>query len=414
MLCPLARRGALDNAAQFDRCCNRGNFVSAVAVKGWCPGVWQPMRSGDGLVVRLRPRAGRIDAGQAAGIADLAERCGNGLIDLTNRANLQIRGVSETSHPSLIDGLAKLHLLDADPDAEARRNILITPFWTAGDDTIAIAEELERALEGGPAGLPAKFGFAVDCDRERVLAGASADIRIERDTDGQLIVRADGMDFGCTVTCNEAKTTALALAEWFVASGGGEKGRMTSHIAAGAKLPESLCGSAVPARQQAVPDPGITARGALFGVAFGQITHTTLRWLAEQARGLRLTPWRMMLAEGLRDIPVGEGFITRADDPLLRVVACSGAPRCNESHAETRALAKALAPHLLANARLHVSGCTKGCAQSALASITLVATSDGFDVIRNGSTRDAPAIRGLSRAGILANPLLLSGGADAA
>ena len=388
--------------------------MSAVAVKGWCPGVWQPMRSGDGLVVRIRPRAGRIDAGQAAGIADLAERYGNGLIDLTNRANLQIRGVSEDNHPSLIDGLAALRLLDSDPDTEARRNILVAPFWSAGDETISIAEELERALAKGPADLPAKFGFAVDCGKQRVLAGASADVRIERDGDGQLMVRADGAECGHHVARNATVATAIALAEWFVVSGGSKTGRMAGYLAAGAKLPESLCGAALPARQQAVPDPGITGRGALFGIAFGQITHTALRWLAEQARGLRLTPWRMMLAEGLRDMPSREGFVARADDPLLRVVACSGAPRCHEAHAETRALAAALAPHLPAHLRLHVSGCAKGCAQSTPASVTLVATSDGFDVIRNGSTRDTPAVRGLSRANILANPLLLSGGADAA
>ncbi|MGX1077699.1 sulfite reductase beta subunit-like hemoprotein [Bradyrhizobium elkanii] len=48
--------------------------MSAVAVKGWCPGALRPMRSGDGLVVRIRPRAGRLDAAQAAGIAELAAR----------------------------------------------------------------------------------------------------------------------------------------------------------------------------------------------------------------------------------------------------------------------------------------------------------------------------------------------------
>jgi precorrin-3B synthase len=388
--------------------------MSAVAVKGWCPGAWQPMRSGDGLVVRIRPQRGRIDAEQAAGIADLAERYGNGLIDLTNRANLQIRGVSDDSHPALIDGLAKFHLLDPDPEIEARRNILVAPFWTAGDEAISIAEDLEHALASGPAGLPAKFGFAVDCGTERLLAAASADVRIERSIDGQLIVRADGMNLGRAVTRKEAVTTALRLADWFVASGGSKKGRMAPHIAAGAKPPELLCGTALPARQLTVPDPGITAHGALFGVAFGQMTRTELRWLSARTDGLRLTPWRMMLAEGLRDMPLHEGFVTRPDDPLLRVVACSGAPRCNEALADTRALAAALAPHLPDDMRLHVSGCAKGCAQSAPSSVTLVATLDGFDLIRNGSTQGTPAFRGLSRAGILANPRLLSGGADAA
>jgi precorrin-3B synthase len=390
--------------------------MSTIAVKGWCPGAWQPMRSGDGLVVRIRPHGGRIDAEQARGIADLAGRYGNGLIDLTNRANLQIRGVSEENHPPLIDGLAKLRLLDADPQTEARRNILVTPFWTTGDEAASIAEELERALADGPSHLPAKFGFAVDCGKERVLAGASADIRIERDGDGQLIVRADGAERGQRVARNEVIAVAIDLAKWFVASGGATagRGRMAAHIAAGARLPEVPCGDVLPVRTQAVPGPDLTPLGALFGVAFGQVTHTALRWLAAHALGLRLTPWRMLLAEGMHEMPACEGFVTRPGDPLLRVVACSGAPRCQEAQAETRTLAAALAPYLPADKHLHVSGCAKGCARSGPASITLVATPGGFDLIRSGSTRDAPAVRGLSRADILAKPQLLSGGIDAA
>ena len=30
--------------------------MSAPQVKGWCPGAHRPMMSGDGLVVRIRPR----------------------------------------------------------------------------------------------------------------------------------------------------------------------------------------------------------------------------------------------------------------------------------------------------------------------------------------------------------------------
>ncbi|MFN7225608.1 MAG: precorrin-3B synthase, partial [Paracoccaceae bacterium] len=64
--------------------------MSAPAVRGWCPGALRPMLSGDGLVVRVRPPAGALSAAQAAGIAALAARHGNGFVELTNRANLQL------------------------------------------------------------------------------------------------------------------------------------------------------------------------------------------------------------------------------------------------------------------------------------------------------------------------------------
>jgi precorrin-3B synthase len=386
--------------------------MSAVAIKGWCPGAWRPMASGDGLLVRIRTPGGRIDAAQAAGIADLAGRYGNGLIDLTSRANLQIRGVCEAGYPALIERLAQLGLLDSDPDAEVRRNLLVTPFWKAGDEASLIAQELERALAAGPVGLPAKFGFAVDCGSERVLADASADIRIERGDAGELIVRADGAEFGRPVARIEAVKAAIDLAEWFMSSGGlkAGRGRMAAHIAEGARPPESLCGEVKPARNSFVPKPGLTPYGALVGAAFGQMTHATLKWLAGKARGLRLTPWRMLLAEGLHEMPQHEGLVTRADDPRLRVISCSGAPRCREAHADTRALAAALAPHLTAGARLHVSGCIKGCAHPKAAPLTLVATAEGFNLVRDGSARDAPFRRGLRGDQLIQDPAILGSG----
>lgn len=385
--------------------------MSAAPVKGWCPGALRPMQSGDGLVVRVRPFGGRLDAAQAAGLAHLAERHGNGLIDVTSRANLQIRGVSESSHRLLLDGLAELTLLDPDADTESRRNILVTPFWRDGDETQALAAELEEVLADSMFELPTKFGFAIDDGKSRVLAGNSADVRIERDAAGGLMVRADGARAGRSVARGEAVATALAVARWFVASGvRAGRGRMATHLAAGAKLPEALRGEAEPAPIMAAARPGLYPQGAMVGVAFGQMPHTTLNQLSGYGHALRMTPWRMVLSEGKRMMPSASGLITEAYDPALRVIACSGAPRCREAHADTRALAAALAPNIGAAARLHVSGCAKGCAHSGAAAITLVATGAGFDLVRGGSTRDEPILRGLDRDDIVRDPSILIGG----
>lgn len=386
--------------------------MSASVVKGWCPGALRPMQSGDGLVVRVRPFGGRLEAAQISGLAHLAERHGNGLIDVTSRANLQIRGVNETSHRLLLDGLAQLALLDPDAETESRRNILVTPFWRAGDATQSLAAELEEALADSKLELPTKFGFAIDDGTSRVLAGDSADVRIERDRSGGLLVRADGDKLGRSVARGEAVTTALAFADWFVTSGGarGGRGRMAAHLSAGAILPAALRGEAEPAPIMATARPGLYAQGAMVGVAFGQMAHATLNQFAGCGHALRMTPWRMVLSEGKRAMPNVTGLITEAYDPALRVIACSGAPRCREAHADTRGLAAALAPNIGAAARLHVSGCAKGCAHSGPAAITLVATGAGFDLVRAGSTRDEPILRGLNRDDIVRDPSILMGG----
>ncbi len=384
--------------------------MSAFEIKGWCPSALRPMLSGDGLVVRLRPRGGRLSSTQAAGIAALSARLGNGLIDLTSRANLQIRGARKESHGPLIEGLDRLGLVDAELDAESQRNVLVSPFWNEGDNIRSLAAELERALAKRTLGLPEKFGFAVDCGESRVLVLASADIRIERGVDGSLIVRADGASRGRAVARVGAIEAVLSLAEWFVASGGvkGGRGRMSAHLAT-AGLPDALAGKTEPAATATLPKPGIHQDGALVGLAFGQLQSSTLSYLATLAPGLRTTPWRMIFLEGLRRMPEHEGLVTDADDPLLRVIACTGAPACPEACAETRGLAASLAPHIPEETRLHVSGCAKGCAHAGATEATLVGTSGGFDLVRHGSPRDVPVMHGLTPAQLLADPRLLTG-----
>ena len=363
--------------------------------KGWCPGALRPMLSGDGLVVRVRPHAGRLTSAQAAGIAALAGQYGNGMLDLTSRANLQMRGVAPAAHTALLHGLHALGLLDSSADTESRRNILVSPFWQPDDGTQAIAAALAEALAAPDApALPGKFGFAVDCGDQAVLRASSADIRIERGPSGYG-VRADGYATGACVSVEEIVPTAMALAHWFLAQGGGRTG--LARMAALAPL------HALPLRFQTPinvlppasrPQPGPTEIGWLMGLEFGQLQAATLAALSTLG-ALRLTPWRMLLVEGLQHAPEMPGLVTQAHDARLRVVACTGAPGCLQAAAATRPLARALAPLVPAGELLHVSGCSKGCAHPH-AALTLVATPAGFNLIRHGTAASPPDLLALA------------------
>ena len=302
-------------------------------IRGWCPGALRPMESGDGWVVRIRPPGGRLDRAQAQAIADGAEAHGNGVIELTGRANLQLRGVTPASHAPLIEALRPHGLIDADARAEGLRNIIVTPFADAEADRLAA--ELAEALAASALALPAKFGFAVDPCPAPVLTRDPADIRIEAGP----TLRADGASLAAPY---HGPDDALALARWFLEQGGapGGRGRMAA----------------------------LTAR---------------------------LTPWRMVLAEGTRHLPATPELILDPRDPRLRLRACPGAPACPQAHASTRPLARALAPLIPADAVLHVSGCTKGCGWPRAADITLTGTDAGFDLIRHGRAQDTPSLRGL-------------------
>lgn len=373
------------------------------------------MASGDGLVARVRPRGGRLTPEQAIGLARLAVAHGNGLLDLTSRANIQVRGVTEDGYGLLIEGLAALGLIDATAEAEAQRNIVVTPYWSGDDDVQTIAAALADALAAPDAPrLPGKFGFSVDCGPSPVLGAISADIRLERGGDGCLLCRADGAAAAARVTAGTAVNAAMQLAHWFVRSGGvrGGRGRMAAHLARGAVLPDMFIEAPIRPSAVVMPKPGLVEAGVLLGFEFGQMRAGTLSALADYG-ALRLTPWRMLLIEGLGAAPDLPGLVTRPDDPALRVIACTGAPDCMQAQQPTRALARiltqSLPKFLPQDAVLHVSGCAKGCAHPQSAALTLTAGADGFDLVRGGRPGDAPLRSGLTAEYLAANPAILFG-----
>ena len=350
------------------------------------------MVSGDGLVVRIRPRLGRIAGDQLIAVASAAQRFGDGEVHLTNRANLQIRGVAEADHEALLAVLDRLGLVDPDESAERRRNLIVTPFPDEAGETARIAAALTAALADLPT-LPAKFGFVVDTGPVRRLAETPADIRIERAADGGVLLRADGAPTGRRVRADAAAGAAVDLARWFLSAGGAVagRGRMAALVRRIGPPIGPDCGE--PAPVAAAPAPGPVPGGHLVGFPFGAAPAAALLALGRLG-DVRVTPWRMLAVETSLAAPALEGVLLAAD-PLLQVSACSGAPFCPQAAGPTRDLARALAPVVPARAHLHVAGCAKGCAHAAPADLTIVATPRGYDLIARGAATGAPCRRDL-------------------
>lgn len=368
--------------------------MNRFAVRGWCPDAWRPMMSGDGLLVRVKPRLGRLTRQQVLGLCDAAMTYGNGLIDVTRRANLQIRGVSAEAWPALLERLIGEGLVDADAATEQRRNLLIAPDWQVGDDSHRIARELLERLDELPE-LPGKTGFVIDAGETRMLAGEPGDFRIERGAEDGLILRADGRSCGVAVRGGQEVDGLIALARWFAASGGARAGRMARH---GAELPGNLTGDELPARCAAPTVPGSHVLGAAYGVPFGRVDGGNLA--AASAPALRITPWRILVLEGVPLAPA-EGLIADPADPLLRVDACPGAPSCPQATVETREIARLLAPRIAG--QLHVSGCEKACACSSPADVTVTGRGGRYDVAFTAKPGSPCAHSALSRAELLAH-----------
>ncbi|PTQ95349.1 precorrin-3B synthase [Paraburkholderia sp. GV068] len=104
-----------------------------------CPGLARIVAARDGGICRIKLPGGELSAAQAHAIADASTRHAAGVIELTNRANLQLRGVRGGEEAALIAalvdaGLGPLAEARADARAEADANSSAALTASAADD----------------------------------------------------------------------------------------------------------------------------------------------------------------------------------------------------------------------------------------------------------------------------------------
>ena len=72
---------------------------------GACPTFDRPVLQRDGYLLRVPLIGGSLTTDQARAVAHMAATHGNALIELTNRGNLQVRGIGEGAVARSLDGL---------------------------------------------------------------------------------------------------------------------------------------------------------------------------------------------------------------------------------------------------------------------------------------------------------------------
>ncbi len=400
------------------------------APRGSCPSLLAPMQSGDGLLLRVKPRAATLTADQAARMAAGAARYGNGIVELTNRGHLQLRGFKDPGVEDFAGEMARIGLAAAEPGAEAVRNVLADPLGPddpgAAFDSHRLAHRLSAMLEGDPAlhALPHKFGLLVDAGAalplaewraDIVLRAAGTGIGISLDSgDRMLVVPPEGVEdavrrlLGAFLSWMAKRDTPAPRMRAMIAACGAAEVFGAAGSTGEAAAP---CGTA-PAR----PCAGFTALagGGCFqaGAPFGAIDAAALAALAGIARRfadgtIRIAPWKAAVlcgvalenVEAIRDAAAEAGFVVEPDDPRQRIVACAGRPRCPSAHADTRAdAARLVAMGAVPAGLVHLSGCAKGCAHPGPAPVALVAGEAGYGLVRGGRPGDVPAPVGLTLA----------------
>ncbi|WP_442941051.1 precorrin-3B synthase [Nostoc sp.] len=133
-----------------------------------CPGLFYATPAADGILSRIRIPGGIISSQQCRAIADIAEQHGGGYVDVTNRANLQVREISTGINAEVLKYLQDMGLGSHNPVVDHIRNIMTSP--TAGIDpqelidTRPFVQGWDHYIAAHPAlsGLSAKFSVCFD------------------------------------------------------------------------------------------------------------------------------------------------------------------------------------------------------------------------------------------------------------
>jgi len=392
--------------------------------RGACPGLSAPMPTGDGLLVRLLP-IGTIPLAAFAQLCAAARREGNGIVEVTGRGSIQVRGLNAGSAPRFADAVAALGIAAGD-------GVLVLSNALAGLDAeeildaSALAADLRRALTRTSltARLAPKVSVAVDGGGLLGLGNVSADVRLCAQA------AAGGVTLGVGIAVDEGRATqvgAINPAHGIIATvrlleviaQRGRTARARDILTAEGDAPfrsalaDLLIEDETPSRKCNGGEPigshrlrdGSLACGV--GLAFGHAEAATLEHLAEAgnaagAVGIRAAADRAFMMIGLTEAAASAfanaaeslGFIVAAHDQRRRIVACAGAPICFSAHIAARALAPWVAgiaaSRLDGSRQVHISGCAKGCAHSGNSALTIVGSPAGCALIANGSARDVP------------------------
>ncbi|WP_096608045.1 precorrin-3B synthase [Calothrix sp. NIES-2100] len=395
-----------------------------------CPGLFYATPAQDGILSRIRIPGGILNSQQCRAIADIADQYGGGYVDVTNRANLQIREIHQGINALVLKHVQDLGLGCSNTTVDQIRNIMTSP--TAGIDPqelidtrpLVTAWDNYITANSQLSGLSAKFSVCFDgggivsvSDRINDIVFAAVLV------DGKVYFRlglsvgAKGkpaQDTGILLSPEQCLPILIALADVYL----GYLDPSSKHKLRLREVINSLgyenylqqvqqrlafplsCGKTETWIEKTATNyhhigihPQSQPNLFYFGVVLplGRLETMQILGLAELAEKygsgtLRLTPWQNLL---LTDIPQQAIANVQSEISALgldcaisninsALVACSGNKGCAASATDTKKDALTLAEYLKTHVALdspvniHFSGCTKSCAQHHQSDITLL------------------------------------------
>ncbi|MGU1446366.1 precorrin-3B synthase [Pseudomonas aeruginosa] len=345
-----------------------------------CPGLLRIVQALDGGICRIKLDAGRLDAAQARAVAAAARDCASGVIEATNRSNLQLRGVRRGEEERLVRrlldaGLGPRHGSLA--GADDVRNLMLSPAAGLDPhlslDVRPLAARLLLRLQADSRyhALSAKFAIQLDGGEDLAMLEHPHDIWLSPMPAAPTATLVFGLA-GCpardrplaALPAERGESLVLALLDLFLERAQPQQTRMRHLLQelAGEPLLEALQARLdFPLRRdervaawrrspgrpwshlgvQPQRQPGLVMVGA--AAPLGRLDSACLEGLAELVErhgdgSLRLTPWQGVLLPNLAHASAClEGLaelVERHGDGSLRLTPWQGVLLPNLAHAE--------------------------------------------------------------------------------
>lgn len=368
-----------------------------------CPGSVVLHRAQDGLLARVRIPGGRVSSDQLLALARAAA-LGNGLVELTSRANLQLRGLRPGGRAQLAEVVRNAGLMPS-PAHDRVRNVIASPLAgrhprsrSCTDDVVG---GLDRALCARPelADLPGRLLMVVD-DGSGIALDRRADVTLIAAGAGGYSLAIAGRLAAATLSSSDAVSCAVAVVAAFLAEcrGRGSGAWRISELGGGAEAIARRIGVELTPRLVEVSEarvgPGVIeqrdGRLALTGLArLGRLRGEQIAELAGLAGELRIGTGRTVTildvepaaADDLQAGLEAAGLIAEPSSGWVGLTACAGHGRCDQARADLSGAldARARSRDPVAPAE-HWTACERRCGERADQPIAVAASERGISV----------------------------------
>ena len=392
----------------------------------FCPGILHAVSAKDGLLIRIRVPGGLIEANQLRAIADVSRDFTDGYVEITSRANLQLRAIQNRDLEPIVERIARAGLLPS-PQHDRVRNIVTSPIAGIDKDEVIdprpLIHQLDQQLRAEKVfvDLHPKFSFAIYGGSRR-FSRSSDDISLEAlalNSIPYFRFLIGGVYSGFVVRPEDVVDCMLVAAKMCIRvateSNLPVRGKAVVMLPRAMKLivdalSHMLTPSDVSPTSRLVeealvgiyPTPQNERVSIIPSVPLGRLTAEQAIYLAEVGNewksDLRLSPWRGVVLGSIPKSAI-DNIVSHLDsiglscdgrDGFRGITACAGSSGCEASLADVRSDAAALAQRLSGHAvpsgwTVNFSGCEKQCARRGGATAELIAGPLGYALNIAGS-----------------------------